>query len=213
MVRGKDSPNAPRALRREATRASLIEAAHVLAERAGADPLDPAEVAAEAGASRSLFYAHFPTRGDFVDAILQSIHEEEGARTAPAPSAELGPTESLLAFFARLAEPLDRHAALARAVIPASHLPGPVADARMRRRTSAVARLADLIPSALPLRTERAAFLMDAFLGVQLAWSKASASEALADRVGRDLAWAVQGVLAPPSAPIPPSSPSLPPSP
>jgi len=203
MVRGKDSPNAPRALRREATRASLIEAAHVLAERAGADPLDPAEVAAEAGASRSLFYAHFPTRGAFVDAILLSIHEEEGAPAAPAPSADLGPARGLLAFFGRLASPLDRHAALARAVIPASHLPGPVADARMRRRSNAVARLADLIPSALPLRYERAAFLMDAFLGVQLAWSKASAAEALADRVERDLAWAVQGVLAPPSTQTP----------
>jgi hypothetical protein len=38
---------------------------------------------------------------------------------------------------------------------------------------------------------------MDAFLGVQLAWSKSTGEEGLAPRVRRDLDWALSGVLSP----------------
>lgn len=197
MGRPDDPAVTSRALRREATRASFVAAAHTLAQRAGADPLDPASVTAEAGTSRPLFYAHFPTRGDFVDAVLASIHEDRAPAAAAAlPPAAYGARVEVLAFFMGLAEPLDRHAALARAVIPASHLPGPVAVARSRRRARAIARIGQMLPAALPMREERAAFLMDAFLGIQLAWSKALGPESLADRARRDLDWAIAGALA-----------------
>jgi len=197
MARGKDSPTAARARKREATHVALVRAAHELAPRADRDPLDPAHVAAEAGVSRPLFYAHFKTRGDFVDALLASIHEERPnpARAEPPPS---NAREAVVGFFERLAEPLDRHAALARRIIPASHLPGPVADARARRRERAIARIAALFPASTPEREARAAFLMDAFLGIQLAWSKTT-SASLAERVRKDLSLAVRGVLETPS--------------
>src|SRR5262245_27530768 len=204
MARGKDQPTAARALRREATRASLLTAAHALASRPGADPLDPAAVAAEAGVSRPLFYAHFPTRADFVDALLTSLHG--GAPPPDAPTSD--PRAAILAFFERLSVPLDAHADLARRIIPASHLPGPVAEARAKRRERAVERIAALLP-ATPDHERRAAFLMDAFLGVQLAWSKSAGGESLAARVRRDLSWALAGVLAPSSSsPVPPSPPT-----
>jgi AcrR family transcriptional regulator len=199
MARGKDLPTAARARRRETRRESLLAAAHALAAREGADALDPAAVAAEAGVSRPLFYAHFPTRADFVDALLSSLHEE----SAPLSAAPAAPGGAVLAFFERLAEPLDRHAELARRIIPASHLPGPVAAARARRRERAIARLADLLPAATPDREARAAFLMDAFLGVQLAWSKSADAGSLVSRVRRDLSWALAGVLAPASSSSP----------
>lgn len=206
-------PRLRKAERKGATRAAFIAAAHTIAARGGdADPLDPAAVTAEAGTSRPLFYAHFPTRGDFIDAVLSSIHEDQ-PRPPEGPGAPpASPREAVLAFFARLAAPLDRHAALARALIPASHLPGPVAEARSRRRAGAVAHLAAMLPASLPEREARAAFLMDAFLGIQLAWSKALVAGALADRVRRELAWAVDGVLAvdPLPAPIPDSAPLVP---
>jgi AcrR family transcriptional regulator len=196
MGRADERGPIPKSLRREATRAALIAAAHTVAQRGGADPLDPAVVTAEVGTSRPLFDAHFPTRGDFVEAILVSIHEDVApvcAASAPptvAPCAEA----AILAFFAGLSAPLDRHAALARCVIPASHLPGPLAVARSRRRARAVARIASMLPPTLERREERATFLMDAFLGVQLAWSKALGLESLTERVRRDLAWAIRGV-------------------
>ena len=187
----------PKALRRGATRAAFIAAAHTLAARGGdADPLDPAAVTAEAGTSRPLFYAHFATRGDFIDAVLASIHEDSSESSAAATPAAVGPAAEILAFFARLATPLDRHAALARALIPASHLPGPVAQARAERRQRAIARVAELLPAVLPERALRAAFLMDAFLGLQLAWSKGTVPGSLADRVRRELVFAIDGVLA-----------------
>lgn len=195
MVRGKDSPTATRALRRGATRAAMVAAAHALASRPGADPLDPAAIAAEVGVSRPLFYAHFPTRGDFVEALLSSLHEDAGA--PPVPPASDVPRVALLSFFERLAAPLDRHPELARRVIPASHLPGPVAQARAKRREKAIEKIASFLPENLADRAARAAFLMDAFLGVQLAWSKSSDGGSLAARVTRDLAWAVAGVLTP----------------
>ncbi len=215
-------PPLPKALRKGATRAAFIAAAHTIAARGGdADPLDPAAVTSEAGTSRPLFYAHFPTRGDFIDAVLASIHEDQPRPAEGAGSASVGPREAVLAFFARLAAPLDRHAALAPRADPASHLPGPVAEARSRRRAGAVAHLAEMLPASLPEREARAAFLMDAFLGLQLAWSKALVPGALADRVRRELAWAIDGVLAagpgplpaPPPAPIPESATSLLPRP
>jgi AcrR family transcriptional regulator len=108
------------AARREAT-LTLLAAAHAVAARGGADPLDPAVVALEAGVSRPLFYAHYPSRADFVDALLASLH---GESPAP-PEAGSDSRVAILSFFERLSSPLDRHSALARRIIPASHLPGP----------------------------------------------------------------------------------------
>ena len=182
MARGADSPTAPRALRREATREALVRAAHRLAKRPGAECLDPTQVAAEAGVSRPLFYAHFPGRADFVEALLASVHAgPDAARSRPLPhppAKEPAPETgraALLRLFEGLAEPLDRHAALVRALIPASHQPGPVAEVRARRRERAIVAVLDRLPGGLPDRAARAAFLMDAFLGLQLAWSKAAA--------------------------------------
>ena len=63
MSRGPDTPTSLRAQRKEATHAALVAAAHALAAR-GADPLDPAAVAREAGVSRPLgFSRHFIVRG------------------------------------------------------------------------------------------------------------------------------------------------------
>lgn len=193
MSRGKDAPSAPRAQRREATRRTLLEAAFALAEQFGADPLDPAQVAAKAGVSRPLFYAHFADRAAFVDALLAALHEGSGPPTA---SADLPLREAVVAFFEALAAPLDRRPALARAVVPASHLPGPLAEARTRRRARAVAVLADRLPTSWPDREARAALLMDAFLGLQLAWSKGQRAGDLAGCVHRELAWLLDGVLA-----------------
>ncbi|MFO0934409.1 MAG: TetR family transcriptional regulator [Planctomycetota bacterium] len=198
MSRGPDTPTSDRAQRREATRAALVAAAHALAER-GADPLDPAAVAREAGVSRPLWYAHFPTRLAFVDALFASVHAPSSPPAAaparpPAPGAA-APRR----FFVALAAPLDAHAALARVLIPASHVPGPVATARAARRAAAVARLSALLPPGLASRRRRAAFLMDAFLGVQLAWCREPAGPSLVARVRRDLGFAIRGVLAPAS--------------
>lgn len=205
-------PPLPKAARKGATRAAFVAAAHALARRGtGADPLDPAAVTAEAGTSRPLFYAHFPSRGDFVEALLASIHED-GPRALDTPAGD-SPAAGLLEFFDRLAAPLDRHAALARALIPASHLPGPVAEARAERRRRAVARVADLLPARVPEREARAAFLMDAFLGLQLAWSKGTVPGDLRDRVRRELPWAIAGVLAAAPSPLPAPIPVPPPRP
>ena len=193
MTRGKDSETTARAQRRAATRAALIQRP-MRSPHEPSDPLDPAQVAAVVGVSRPLFYAHFRTRADFVDALLSSIHED--ARPAADPSPGTG-ADAILAFFAGLAGPLDRHAALARRIVPASHQPGPVAEVRARRRERAIARVSALLPDGTPDREARAAFLMDAFLGLQLAWSKASEGS-LGERVRRDLAWAVRGVSRPP---------------
>jgi hypothetical protein len=165
--------------------------------------------------SRPLFYAHFPTRADFVDALLASLHAESsgGGPKAPPAVASGDPRSAVIAFFEALSTPLDLHADLARRVIPASHLPGPVADARARRRERAVHRLAEMLPAEVTERAEKAAFLMDAFLGVQLAWSRAAGTSSLAARVRRDLSWAVRGVLAAPEASAPPAVPPPPPSP
>ncbi len=202
MTRGKDTPTATRTVRREGTRAALIAAAHALAMREGADPLDPAQIAQEVGVSRPLFYAHFRTRGEFVDALLASLH---GDAASPPPPLPEEPSEAVLAFFEGLAAPLDRNPELARRIIPASHLPGPVAEARAKRREKAIAKIASLLPPQLCQREERAAFLMDAFLGVQLAWSKADDGGSLAARVRRDLRWALTGALSPdPSSPAAP---------
>ncbi|MCC7137175.1 MAG: TetR/AcrR family transcriptional regulator [Planctomycetes bacterium] len=210
MTRGKDSPDAPRAQRREATRRALLDAAAALAERDGANPLDPAQLAVEAGVSRPLFYAHFGDRAGFVDALLAALHEGSGP---PAVAPGLAPRERVLAFFEALAAPLDRRAPLARAIVPASHQPGALAEARGRRRARAIAVLTDLLPGALPDCEARAAVLMDAFLGLQLAWSKGQRPGALAACVRRELAWLLDGVLvasSPPHAPSPtdPRSPS-----
>lgn len=195
MARGADRAESPRALRREATKAALLAAARTLAER-GEDPLDPSAVAALAGVSRPLWYRYFPTRDDFVDALLASMH------AAVPPAAEAaggGEGARVLSFFETLAAGLDEHAALARVLIPASHLPGPVATARAQRRIAAIERVAQRLPARLPDRPRRAAFLMDAFLGMQLAWSKGQVPGRLLDRVREDLPWAVRGVLAAPA--------------
>jgi AcrR family transcriptional regulator len=202
-VRGKDRDTAPRALRRTASREALISAAFAIAHR-GEDPLDPAALAIEAGVSRPLFYRYFPTQAEFVDELLRRLHAgaagpDDGAgepREALHAQAPRGPAEEeILRFFADLAATLDRAPELARALIPRSHLSGPVAAARARRRERAVERIESMLPGRLDQRAERAAFLMDAFLGVQLAWAKGQgpAGEPLADRVGRDMRWAVRG--------------------
>lgn len=204
MSRGPDAPTSDRAQRREATRAAFVAAAHALAAR-GADPLDPAAVAREAGVSRPLWYAHFPTRLAFVDALFASVHapaSPPSAGTPVAAPARPGPASPALALrrcFVGLATPLDAHAALARVLIPASHVPGPVATARAARRAAAVARLSALLPPGLASRRRKAAFLMDAFLGVQLAWCREPAGPSLVARVKRDLELAIRGVLAPAS--------------
>lgn len=204
MVRGKDSPAAPRALKREETRRALIEAAFAIAERGG-DPIDPAAVAAEAGVSRPLFYRHFATRGDYVDAVLVALHAGGGPGAAHADAAEETAPDRILAFFETLATPLDGRPRLARALIPASHLPGPVAEARAKRRARAIERLAAMLPEGVSRREARAAFLMDAFLGIQLAWSKAAEGASLLDRVQSDMPWAVAGAATP--DPVPPPDP------
>jgi AcrR family transcriptional regulator len=193
MVRGADRATSPRALRREATKAALLAAASTLAER-GEDPLDPALVASLAGVSRPLWYRYFPTRGDFVEAILASMH------AAPPRPADAGhdAAADVLAFFVTLAKGLDANAALARVVIPVSHLPGPVADARAQRRLAAIERVAQRLPADVTDRGRRAAFVMDAFLGMQLAWSKGQVAGRFADRVRQDLPWAIRGALAGP---------------
>jgi AcrR family transcriptional regulator len=199
MSRGPDAPTSPRAQRREATRAALVAAAHALAARPGTDPLDPAAVAREAGVSRTLWYAHFPTRLAFVDALLASVHAPvvPTRPSSPSPKRPSGPgAGAVTAFFAGLAAPLDAHAPLARLLIPLSHVPGPLATARAARRAAAAAKLSSLLPPGLPSRPRRAAFLMDAFLGVQLAWCRDPAEPALAARVRRDLVFAIRGVLA-----------------
>jgi hypothetical protein len=104
----------------------------------------------------------------------------------------------VLAFFLDLAAPLDARPDLARVLIPRSHLPGAVAAARAKRREAAIERIAAWLPADLPERPARAAFLMDSFLGVQLAWSKGLAEGTLTDRVRRDMAWAVAGALSVP---------------
>ncbi len=201
MSRGPDTPTSLRAQRKEATHAALVAAAHALAAR-GADPLDPAAVAREAGVSRPLWYAHFPTRLLFVDALFASVHAPASPPPAPpaTPATPARPPEpgapALRRFFVGLAGPLDAHAALARVLIPASHVPGPVATARAARRAAAVAKLAGLLPPGLASRRRRAAFLMDAFLGVQLAWCREPAGPSLVARVKRDLEFAIRGVLA-----------------
>ncbi|MBL9087126.1 MAG: TetR family transcriptional regulator [Planctomycetia bacterium] len=202
MSRGPDAPTSDRAQRREATRAALVAAAHALAAR-GADPLDPAAVAREAGVSRPLWYAHFPTRLAFVDALFASVPAPASPAAAGAPAATPArpgpgsPAAALRRFFVGLATPLDAHAALARVLIPASHVPGPVATARAARRAVAVARLAALLPAGLASRRRRATFLMDAFLGLQLAWCREPAGPSLVARVRNDLEFAIRGVLAP----------------
>ncbi|MHC5010080.1 MAG: TetR/AcrR family transcriptional regulator, partial [Planctomycetota bacterium] len=170
-MRGKDRPDTPRAQRRRATERALVEAAHRLAAR-GADPLDPAALARDVGVSRPLFYRYFPAHGDFVEALLTSIHGQEDRAPERRRAVPRSAAGRILSFFEDLARPLDRHADLARALIPRSHLPGAVAAARAARRRRAIGRLADLLPARLDVRRKRAAFLMDAFLGVQLAWSK-----------------------------------------
>ncbi len=190
--RGQDSPSSGRARRAAGTREALIAAAHALAQVPGADPLDPAEVAAHVGVSRPLFYAHFPSRGDFVDALLGSIHG--GPPPAGAPMAE-EPAARVFAFFDALAAPLDRHAALARVLIPASHVPGPVAEARAARRQAAIRKIEALLPAGLSGRLTRAEFLMDTFLGIQLAWAKDPPGLPLASRARRGLLWALPGAL------------------
>lgn len=190
--RGQDSPSSQRARRAAGTREALIAAAHALAQVPGANPLDPAEVAAHIGVSRPLFYAHFPSRAEFVDALLGSIHG--GVAPVAPPSAD-DPASRILAFFEGLAAPLDRHAALARVLIPASHVPGPVAEARAARRQAAIRRIETLLPDGLAGRAGRAEFLMDAFLGVQLAWAKDPPGESLALRSRRGLRWALPGAL------------------
>lgn len=194
--RGQDSPTSERSRRAAGTREALIAAAHTLADAPGADPLDPAEVAAHVGVSRPLFYAHFPSRGEFVDALLGSIHAGPAPAPAPAPvPMSEDPARRVLAFFDGLAAPLDRHAALARVLIPASHVPGPVAVARAARRQAAIRRIEALLPGGLPARPARAEFLMDAFLGIQLAWAKDSPGESLVSRTRRGLLWALPGAL------------------
>jgi AcrR family transcriptional regulator len=169
----------------------LLAAAATLAQR-GEDPLDPALVASLAGVSRPLWYRYFPTRGDFVEAILASMH------AAPPPAAGQGddPAADVLSFFGALAKGLDANAALARVVIPVSHLPGPVSDVRAQRRLAAIERVAQRLPADVPDRGRRAAFLMDAFLGMQLAWSKGQVAGRFADRVRQDMPWAIRGALA-----------------
>ena len=196
MVRGKDSPAAPRALKREETRRALIDAAFAIAEPGG-DPIDPAAFAAEAGVSRPLFYRHFATRGDYVDAVLMALHAGLGPDASSADARHETAEERILGFFETLATPLDRRARLARSLIPASHLPGPVAEARAKRRERAIERLAAMLPEGVSRREARAAFLMDAFLGIQLAWSKAADGESLLDRVKSDMPWAVAGASIP----------------
>lgn len=195
MTRGRDLPTSPRAQRKEATRAALVAAAHALAGRAEGDPLDPAAVAAQAGVSRPLFYAHFPSRADFVDALFASVHAPAAGAPAAPPPRGTGAV-ALRRCFEALAAPLDAHAPLARALIPASLAPGPVAAVRATRREAAVTKLAALLPAALPDRRRRAAFLMDAFHGLQLAWCRAPDGPSLVARVRRDLVFAIRGVLA-----------------
>lgn len=207
MTRGPDSPTSGRAQRREATRAALVAAAHALAAR-GADPLDPAAVAREAKVSRPLWYAHFPTRLAFVDALFASVHAGAPAGTPSAKGRSSEPAaRGLVRCFEALAAPLDAHAPLARVLIPASHVPGPVATARAARRAAAVERLAARLPAGLASRRRRAAFLMDAFLGVQLAWCREPAGPSLVARVRRDLVHAIRGVLAGPPVGRPVPSP------
>jgi len=191
--RGQDSPTSQRSRRAAGTREALIAAAHALAQVTGADPLDPAEVAAHVGVSRPLFYAHFPSRADFVDALLGSIH---GGPLPPVAAPTVAdPAARVLAFFDALAAPLDRHAALARVLIPASHVPGPVAEARATRRQAAIRKIEALLPAGLPGRLTRAEFLMDTFLGIQLAWAKDAPGLDLAARARRGLLWALPGAL------------------
>lgn len=192
MPRGVDRATSPRALRREASRVALLQASRALAER-GEDPLDPTAVAREAGVSRPLWYRHFPTRAAFAEALLQTVHA--AAPPPSVPAARLPVAQAVVEFLARLAAGLDREPALARALIPASHGRGAASLVRARRRATAVAHLADLLPTSLQDRVERAAFLFDAYLGLQLAWAKGQSEGSLEARVRRDMAWAVSGVL------------------
>jgi|GEM_PF-2941685 len=195
MTRGPDTPTSPRAQRRDATRAALVAAAHALAAEGAPDPLDPAAVTRAAGVSRPLFYAHFPTRADFVDALFASVHAPTAGGRVPPPSG--AGAAGLRRFFEALAAPLDTHAPLVRVLVPASQVPGPVAEVRATRRAAAIARVEALLPSDLPARTRRATFLMDAFLGIQAAWCRAPDGPSLADRVRHDLVFAIRGVLRP----------------
>jgi AcrR family transcriptional regulator len=150
------------------------------------------------GVSRPLFYAHFPSRADSWTR-LGSIH---GGRRRPTRPRRRTPAR-VLGFFATLAAP-STPAALARVLIPASHVPGPVAQVRAARRQAAIRRIEGLLPADLPDRLQRAEFLMDAFLGIQLAWAKEPPGEALASRARRGLSWALPGAL---DASNPPESP------
>ncbi len=195
MTRGPDAPTSPRAQRRDATRAALVAAAHALAAAGAPDPLDPAAVTKAASVSRPLFYAHFPTRADFVDALFASVHAPTAGARVP-PPARPGAV-GIRRFFEALAAPLDAHAALVRVLVPASQVPGPVAAVRAARRDAAIARIEALLPSELSARALRAAFLMDAFLGIQGAWCRAPDGPSLLERVRQDLVFAIRGVLLP----------------
>lgn len=77
------------------TRAALLAAGELVAERDGLAGLSVAAVTRQAGVAKGTFYVYFPDRESFIDALHQSFYEQVSAAVARAV-AGLAPGRELL---------------------------------------------------------------------------------------------------------------------
>jgi TetR/AcrR family transcriptional repressor of nem operon len=89
---GHPSPVTPKGRR---TRAALIEAGSVIAERDGLAGLSVAHVVEQAGVAKGTFYVYFTDRDAFIDALHQRFYARVTAAVSAAV-AELSPGPELL---------------------------------------------------------------------------------------------------------------------
>jgi AcrR family transcriptional regulator len=158
------TPTGDRRVRR--THAALRRALIDLVEGRELGQLTVADVAEQAGVSRSTFYDHYRDVHELAEAACTAMVDDlmESLPALGRDAADQDPTRSLVAYFASLAE----HAGLYTSLL------GPQGSARVldhvRRRTAAAIHLATTGEDTDSPHDVPAAFVAGALLGVATDW-------------------------------------------
>lgn len=136
------------------TRQHLLAIARQLFERQGIAATRTLDVANAAGVSHGTVFAHFPTREDLVEAVVEGFATDYATRLGAAIPPEGGVREVLAAQLRAIAEAETLYT---RVIVESAQLPAPArgawlgAQAVLSRRLAAAVQRERLRPMAFPL--------------------------------------------------------------